>query len=184
MATSYVMEEDGAGSLSRFVQKLLNTVKQLKAEKEQRLVSERTKINKALGVGAAFAGGGVVGFLQGRFEDQDGNLFVPNTQIPVLPLVTLAGAAAAAYNSAKLDDGAGNVVLDFANGALAGTAALYTRKHASAGKAQNKLWAGEPEVVGPVTHNYPRFGAVRPAALPVAQSMTDAELAASLRRSL
>ena len=59
---------------------------------------------------------------------------------------------------------------------------MYFRKHARTGKLSNKFWAGGvlPEIVGGQPQNYPAMGA----APPVNVAMTDAQLAAALRRNL
>jgi len=43
-----------------------------------------------------------------------------------------------------------------------------------AGKQASKFWAGAPELLAPITHNHPSIGA----------AMSDADLAAALRKSL
>jgi hypothetical protein len=65
-------------------------------------------------------------------------------------------------------------VLNFSNGVLSGATAMYFRKHALGGKQASKFWGGAPELIGPTTHNHPSIGA----------AMSDADLAAALRRSL
>ena len=133
---------------------------------------------------ASIGGGALAGIWHGRREDADGNLFVPRTTFHADLSVGALGVGAALYMCAKKpDDPLSDVVLVGTNGFLAGAVALYFRKHTMAGKQANKFWAGVPELTGPLTHNSPSFGAL-PSALTVAQSMTDAELAASLRRAL
>jgi hypothetical protein len=154
--------------------------KQRHAEKKRK-VEERSRWAKLGGVAAGVGGGALVGFWHGRSEDADGNLFIPRTSIPADFVVGLLATGAAFYAGKGLP---GDLALDASNGFLAGATALYFHKHAAAGKAQDKLWGAESELLGPFTHNDPSIGAIPQHYLPVAQSMTDAELAASLRRSL
>ena len=157
---------------------------------EQRLKEKEEKkktrafMTKVAGSVASVGGAALAGMWHGRREDADGNLFLPRTSLPADLLVGALGVAGAlTFSSMKPNEPHADIVLDGTNGFLAGAVALYFRKHTIAGKQQNKFWAGVPELIGTATHNRASFGAL-PSALPVAQSMTDAELAASLRRAL
>lgn len=155
-----------------------------RVDAKKRKAEERSRMVKLAGIFASAAGGALVGMWHGRSEDVDGNLFVPRTSLPMAPFVGLAASGLSFFFG---KGPAGEIALDASNGFLAGATALYFRKHTAAGKAQNKFWAGLPsglpELVGPQTHNHPSIGSA-PTYLPAPQSMTDAELAASLRRSL
>ena len=171
------------GLESQVEEERLRVEEQRLREKEEKKKT-RAFLTKVAGSAASVGGAALAGMWHGRREDADGNLFLPRTSLPADLLIGAAGVAGAlAFSASKPNEPYADVVLDGTNGFLAGAVALYFRKHTLAGKQQNKFWAGLPELMGPQTHNSPSFGAL-PSALPVAQSMTDAELAASLRRAL
>ncbi len=180
------------------VRNLANTLETYEAREKKREIEKREdrkenhrKWLELLYTGAGVAGAAGIGFMHGRFEDDDGNFFIPRTTLPAdLTLGTLGVLAGFGLGymgtkkegAGKKDEGseAGKVVFQLSRGILDGATAMYFRKHARSGKVANKFWAGLPELMGPQTHNHPSIGA----APPVNVAMTDAQLAAALRRSL
>jgi len=161
------------------VQSLANTLEGYEA-REKKFKSEKKEQHKKwlelLMAGANVGGAALAGFVHGRYEDADGNFFIPRTSIPADFAIGLAGIALGF--SEKVGKG-GDVVFNLSTGVLSGATAMYFRKHALAGKQSDKFWAGLPELYGPQTHNHPAIGAA-----PVNSAMTDSELAQALRRAL
>ena len=182
------------------VRNLANTLETYEAREKKREIEKRDekrenhrKWMELLYTGAGVAGAAGIGFLHGRYEDDDGNFFIPRTTLPadltVGTLGVLLGFGMGYMGTKKdvpgrKDEGseAGKVVFQLSRGVLDGATAMYFRKHARSGKLANKFWAGEgvPEIVGGQPNNYPAMGA----APPVNVAMTDAQLAAALRRNL
>lgn len=181
------------------VRNLANTLETYEAREKKRAIEKReeTKENhrkwlELLYTGAGVAGAAGIGFAHGRFEDDDGNFFIPRTTLPADITVGTLGVLVGfgmgymgtkKENGIKKDDGseAGKAIFQFSRGILDGATAMYFRKHARAGKLADKFWAGGvPELMGPQTHNSPTFGA----APTVHTAMTDSQLAAALRRNL
>jgi hypothetical protein len=182
------------------VQNLASTIESLEArekrrqeEKREEKKADQRKWMELVYTGAGLAGAATIGFLHGRFEDDDGNFFIPRTSLPADLTLGATGLLLgywAGYIGTKDKDGGkkkdegsegGRALFQVSRGVLDGAAAMYFRKHARAGKLADKFWAGVPELLGPQTHNYPSIGAAPSA---VNSAMTDAELAAALRRSL
>jgi hypothetical protein len=180
------------------VRSLANTLETYEAREKKREIEKREekrenqrKWMELLYTGAGVAGAAGIGFLHGRYEDDDGNFFIPRTTLPAdLTVGTLGvllgfgmGYMGTKKESAgRKDEGseAGKVVFQLSRGVLDGATAMYFRKHARKGKLSNKFWAGEPQLAGAPPNNYPAMGA----APPVNVAMTDAQLAAALRRNL
>ena len=178
------------------VRNLANTLETYEAREKKRELEKREEKKEnqrrwleLLYTGAGVAGAAGIGFMHGRFEDDDGNFFIPRTTLPADITVGTLGVLLGfgmgymgKEGAAKKDDGseAGKVVFQLSRGILDGATAMYFRKHARSGKLANKFWSGVPELVGPQTHNHPAIGA----APPVNVAMTDAQLAAALRRNL
>jgi hypothetical protein len=167
--------------------------KKRELEKREEKRENHRKWLELLYTGAGVAGAAGIGFLHGRYEDDDGNFFIPRTTLPadltVGTLGVLLGFGMGYMGTKKesvgrKDEGseAGKVVFQLSRGVLDGATAMYFRKHARSGKLSNKFWAGEgvPELVGGQPHQYPAMGA----APSVNVAMTDAQLAAALRRNL
>lgn len=165
--------------------------KKRELEKREERRENHKKWMELLYTGAGVAGAAGIGFLHGRYEDDDGNFFIPRTTLPaditIGTLGVLVGFGMGYMGTKKesagrKDEGseAGKVVFQLSRGVLDGATAMYFRKHARTGKLSNKFWAGVPELVGSQTHEYPSIGA----APPVNVAMTDAQLAAALRRNL
>jgi hypothetical protein len=180
------------------VRSLANTLETYEAREKKREIEKREekrenqrKWMELLYTGAGVAGAAGIGFLHGRYEDDDGNFFIPRTTLPAdLTVGTLGvllgfgmGYMGTKKESAgRKDEGseAGKVVFQLSRGVLDGATAMYFRKHARKGKISNKFWAGAPELAGSAPNSYPAMGA----APPVNVAMTDAQLAAALRRNL
>jgi hypothetical protein len=180
------------------VRNLANTLETYEAREKKREIEKREerrenhkKWMELLYTGAGVAGAAGIGFLHGRYEDDDGNFFIPRTTLPaditIGTLGVLVGFGMGYMGTKKesagrKDEGseAGKVVFQLSRGVLDGATAMYFRKHARTGKLSNKFWAGVPELMGPQTHNYAAIGA----APPVNVAMTDAQLAVALRRNL
>lgn len=180
------------------VRNLATTLETYEAREKKREIEKREerrenhkKWMELLYTGAGVAGAAGIGFLHGRYEDDDGNFFIPRTTLPaditIGTLGVLVGFGMGYMGTKKesagrKDEGseAGKVVFQLSRGVLDGATAMYFRKHARTGKLSNKFWAGVPELVGSQTHEYPSIGA----APPVNVAMTDAQLAAALRRNL
>jgi hypothetical protein len=179
------------------VRNLANTLETYEAREKKREIEKRDerrdnhrKWMEMLYTGAGVAGAAGIGFLHGRYEDDDGNFFIPRTTLPAdLTVGTLGvllgfGMGYMGTAAGKKEEGSetGKVVFQLSRGVLDGATAMYFRKHARSGKLSNKFWAGAslPEIVGGQPHNYPAMGA----APPVNVAMTDAQLAAALRRNL
>ncbi len=180
------------------VRNLANTLETYEAREKKREIEKREdrkenhrKWLELLYTGAGVAGAAGIGFMHGRFEDDDGNFFIPRTTLPaditLGTLGVLAGFGLGYMGTkkegvGKKDEGseAGRVVFQLSRGILDGATAMYFRKHARSGKIANKFWAGMPELIGAPTHNHPSIGA----APPVNVAMTDAQLAAALRQNL
>ncbi|HWA70689.1 MAG TPA: hypothetical protein VG937_00070 [Polyangiaceae bacterium] len=161
------------------VQSLANTLEGYES-REKKFKSEKKEQHKKwlelLMAGANVGGAALAGFVHGRYEDADGNFFIPRTSIPADFAIGLAGIALGF--SEKVGKG-GDVVFNLSTGVLSGATAMYFRKHSLAGKQSDKFWAGLPELYGPQTHNHPAIGAA-----PVNSAMTDSELAQALRKAL
>ena len=162
------------------VQSLATTLEGYES-REQKLKHEKKEQNKKwtelLMAGTNVGGAALAGFVHGRYEDADGNFFIPRTSLPADLTVGLLGVVLG--YSEKLGKGGSSVLFHLSTGMLSGATALYFRKHALAGKQSDKFWAGIPELYGEPTHNRPAIGAG-----PVSSAMTDSELAAALRRAL
>jgi hypothetical protein len=183
------------------VQNLASTIETYEArekrrneEKKEEKKAEQRKWMELVYTGAGLAGAAGIGFLHGRFEDDDGNFFIPRTSLPADITLGAAGLLLGYWSgyigtkdksagATKRDEGSegGRALFQVSRGILDGAAAMYFRKHSRAGKLADKFWAGVPEMLGPQTHNYPSIGAAPSA---VNSAMTDAELAAALRRTL
>jgi hypothetical protein len=162
----------------------------LEQKEEKRQIMWRETADKARAVVESTAGAAFVGFLHGRYEDADSNFFIPRTSLPADLMLGGAGVAISFLLATPMSDkngepdakpkkgesrfGFADDLLSFSNGILNGATAMYFRKHALAGRQADKFWAGSPELVGAPTHNHPSIGA----------AMSDAELAAVLRRTL
>jgi hypothetical protein len=167
-----MMTEAQVQSLATTLEGYENREKKFKIEKKD----QQRRWGELLMTGAAVGGAALVGFVHGRYEDADGNFFIPRTSLPADLFAGLVGVGIGF--SGKLGGG-GEALFHMSTGVLSGATAMYFRKHALAGKQQDKFWAGLPELMGPQTHNHPSIGAA-----PVNSAMTDSELAAALRRSL
>ena len=154
------------------IEKVATKLQGFEAREEKRKIEVRTKTKELLLVGEGAIGAAAVGFLHGRYEDADANFFVPRTSIPMDFLIGVGMAFFGAFGRAN------EHALNVSNGVLNGATAMYFRKHAQAGKRSDKFWAGAPELMAPLTHNHPSIGAA-----PVSTSMSDADLAAALRKS-
>ncbi|MEO8903574.1 MAG: hypothetical protein ABI627_18800 [Polyangiaceae bacterium] len=153
------------------MQKVATKLQSFETREEKRKVEVRQKLNEAKVVAESSLGAALVGFMHGRFEDADANFFIPRTSIPADFAMGLTGVGLAFFDMFGRAD---EDVLNFSNGVLSGATAMYFRKHALAGKQASKFWAGAPELMAPITHNHPSIGA----------AMSDADLAAALRKSL
>ena len=180
------------------VRSLANTLETYEAREKKRELEKREekkenhrKWLELVYTGAGVAGAAGIGFMHGRYEDDDGNFFIPRTTLPADITIGTLGVLVGfgmgymgngKKDSAKKDEGSetGKVFFQLSRGILDGATAMYFRKHSRSGKLANKFWAGEHELMGPQTHNHPAIGA----APPVNVAMTDAQLAAALRRSL
>ncbi|HKY34874.1 MAG TPA: hypothetical protein VJN18_02940 [Polyangiaceae bacterium] len=178
------------------VRSLANTLENYEAREKRRELEKREERKESqrkwmelLYTGAGVAGAAGIGFMHGRFEDDQGNFFIPRTTLPADITVGTLGVLVGfgmgymgKREGGKKEEGseAGRAIFQLSRGILDGATAMYFRKHARAGKLSNKFWAGEPELLGPQTHNYPSIGA----APPVNAAMTDSQLAAALRRNL
>lgn len=180
------------------VRNLANTLESYEAREKKRELEKREdkkenqrKWMELLYTGAGVAGAAGIGFMHGRYEDDDGNFFIPRTTLPADITVGTLGVLVGfgmGYMGKKEGGGSkdgsetGKVVFQLSRGILDGATAMYFRKHARKGKLADKFWAGvptAPELVGGPTHNHPSIGAA-----PVNVAMTDAQLAAALRRNL
>ena len=159
------------------IEKVATKLQGFEAREEKRKVEVRTKTKELLLVGEGSIGAAAVGFLHGRYEDADANFFVPRTSIPADFLLGIGGVGLAFFGAFGR---ANEHALNVSNGVLNGATAMYFRKHAQAGKRSDKFWAGAPELMGPITHNHPAIGV----GSTVGAAMSDAELAAALRKSL
>jgi hypothetical protein len=153
------------------MEKVATKLQGFETREEKRKVEVRQKLNEVKVVAESNLGAALVGFLAGRFEDNDSNFFIPRTSIPADFALGLTGVGLAFFDMFGRHD---EDALNFSNGVLSGATAMYFRKHAHAGRQANKFWAGEPELTGPTTHNHRSIGV----------AMSDGELAAALRRSL
>jgi len=179
------------------VRNLANTLESYEARDKKREIEKREekkenhrKWMELLYTGAGVAGAAGIGFMHGRYEDDDGNFFIPRTTLPAditvgtLGVLVGFGMGYMGKKESGTKDGSetGKVVFQLSRGILDGATAMYFRKHARSGKLSNKFWAGAslPEIVGGQSHDYPAMGA----APPVNVAMTDAQLAAALRRNL
>jgi hypothetical protein len=165
---------------------LANTIQTYETRQERQKEEKKElqkKFEELLMSTLGFGGAALTGFVHGRYEDADGNLFFPRTSIPADLTVGFLGVLAGFYGKLKTkkdqDQRMSEALFEMSKGVLSGATAMYFRKHALAGKRVDKLWAGIPELMGPQTHNYPSIGAA-----PVHSAMTDSELALALRRTL
>jgi len=155
------------------IEKVATKLQGFEAREEKRKVEVRTKTKELLLVGEGAIGAAAVGFLHGRYEDADANFFVPRTSLPLDFLLGVGGVGLAFFGAFGR---ANEHALNVSNGVLNGATAMYFRKHAQAGKRSDKFWAGAPELLAPITHNHPAIG--------VGSAMSDADLAAALRKAL
>ena len=181
------------------VRNLATTLETYEAREKKRALEKReeTKENhrkwlELLYTGAGVAGAAGIGFMHGRFEDDDGNFFIPRTTLPaditIGTLGVLVGFGMGYMGTkkeavGKKDEGseAGRAVFQLSRGILDGATAMYFRKHARAGKLADKFWAGGvPEIIGGQPQAHAAFGA----APTINTAMTDSQLAAALRRNL
>jgi hypothetical protein len=186
-----MMSDSEVRSLATTLENYEARDKRRELEKREEKKENHRKWMELLYTGAGVAGAAGIGFVHGRFEDDDGNFFIPRTTLPadftVGTLGVLVGFGMGYMGSkkdgtTKKDDGSevGKAVFQVSRGILDGATAMYFRKHARAGKMADKFWAGEPELMGPATHNRALVGA----APSVNTAMTDSQLAAALRCSL
>ncbi|HKO46539.1 MAG TPA: hypothetical protein VJV79_02380 [Polyangiaceae bacterium] len=155
------------------IEKVATKLQGFEAREEKRKVEVRSKTKELLLVGEGAIGAAAVGFLHGRYEDADANFFVPRTSLPLDFLIGVGGVGLAFFGAFGQ---ANEHALNVSNGVLNGATAMYFRKHAQAGKRSDKFWAGEPDLLAPITHNHPAIG--------VGAAMSDTELAAALRKAL
>jgi hypothetical protein len=174
-----MMTEAQVQNLANRIQTYETREERQKEEKKELFKKYEDLVMSSLGLGGA----ALTGFVHGRYEDADGNLFFPRTSIPADLTVGFLGVLAGFYGklTTKKDQEQklSEAVFELSKGVLSGATAMYFRKHALAGKRVDKLWAGMPELMGPQTHNHPSIGAA-----PVHSAMTDTELALALRRAL
>ncbi len=185
-----MMSDSEVRSLASTLENYETREKKRELEKRQEKKENHRKWMELLYTGAGVAGAAGIGFMHGRFEDDDGNFFIPRTTLPADITIGTLGVLVGfgmGYMGTKKESGgkgdegseAGRAVFQLSRGILDGATAMYFRKHARSGKLADKFWAGGvPEIVGP--SSYPSFGA----APPVNVAMTDSQLAAALRRNL
>jgi hypothetical protein len=167
-----MMTEAQVQSLATTLEGYESREKKFKNEKKE----QHKKWTELLMAGATVGGAAMVGFVHGRYEDADGNFFIPRTS---LPADLFAGLVGVGIGFSGKFGGGGEALFHLSTGVLSGATAMYFRKHAAAGKQADKFWAGVPELYRAPTHNHPSIGAA-----PVNTAMTDSELAMALRRAL